>query len=144
MKKLILAALIPATVGLAAPAFAQPVPPPPGGWHNGSGYGGPGYGRPGYGRPGYGGGWMNPQRNAAIRSDIDGLSFAIDRAQQNRTISYREANGLRRDVYGIQRAYRIAARNGLSRQDVHDLARRVNLVRMKLRMERADWDRDRW
>lgn len=129
MKKLILAALIPATMGLAAPAFAQmPPPPPPGGWHHGPGDGG----------------WMNPQRNDAIRRDIDGLSMAIDRSQQNRTISYREANGLRRDVYGIQRAYRIAARNGLSRQDVHDLARRVNVVRMKLHMERADWDRDRW
>ena len=32
MKKLILAALIPATVGLAVPALAQHAPPPPGLW----------------------------------------------------------------------------------------------------------------
>ncbi|MFD2780941.1 hypothetical protein ACFS32_07185 [Novosphingobium pokkalii] len=77
MKKLILAALIPATVGLAAPALAQPAPPPPGGWHHGPGPGA--------------GGWMTPRRDAAIRQDIGQLRFAIDRAQRNRTISPREA-----------------------------------------------------
>jgi len=130
MKKLILAALLPATVGLAAPAMAQPAPPPPGGWHHGPG-------------PALGG-WMTPRRDAAIRQDIGQLRFAIDRAVRNRTISPREAAPLRRQAMVVQRQYQMYARDGLSRDEVRWLASRVNQIRQQLRMERADWDRDRW
>jgi HAMP domain-containing protein len=44
----------------------------------------------------------------------------------------------------VQRQYRMASRDGLSRDEVRWLASRVNQIRQQLRMERADWDRDRW
>lgn len=130
MKKLILAALATATLGTAVPAMAYdgPPPPPPGSWN----------GPRGDSR------WMTPRRNEAIRRDIGSLRFAIDRAERNRTISGREAWGLRREAASIQQRYNWASRDGLNRDEVRHLAGRVNEVRMHLRMERADWDNDRW
>jgi len=127
MKKLILAALVPASLGMAvAPAMAQS-------WNDGPRWSGRGER-----------GWMTPGRNQAIRNDIDRLRFQIDRAQRNRAISPREANGLRRQAQIVRTQYRMYARDGLSRDEVRWLSSRVNDVRMHLRMERADWDRERW
>ena len=63
---------------------------------------------------------------------------------RNRTISPREAAPLRRQAMVVQRQYQMYARDGLSRDEVRWLASRVNQIRQQLRMERADWDRDRW
>lgn len=118
MKKFILAALIPAALaGVAAPALAQPMPPR----HNDA--------------------WaLTPARNAEIRSDIQRLRADIDRAQARRTISPREASGLRREAADIQRQYAAFSRGRLDRNEVRRLQDRVNDVRAHLRMERRDWD----
>ena len=83
---------------------------------------------------------ITPARNAEIRSQINGLDGAIARATQHRTISTREARGLRTDARNIQRLYASYARGGLSRDEVQSLQTRVNRVRVALRMERLDWN----
>ncbi|WP_225205810.1 hypothetical protein [Novosphingobium huizhouense] len=125
MKKLVFAALVPAALlSAAAPASAQ-------GW--GQSY------NNGYNN-GYSNGWRNPSRNADIRQDINQLRWQIDRAQQRRAISWREADYLRREVGKIQRQYADFARGGLDRYEHAALERRVGFVQDKLRAER--WDRD--
>ena len=89
-------------------------------------------------------GWrMTPARNAEIRQDINQLDRAIDRAAARRTISPREASGLRRQARDVQRLYARYQRDGLSRGEARQLQDRVNSVRVALRMERRDWDRRR-
>lgn len=92
----------------------------------------------------YGGGWRpNPGVQREIQQDINQLDRRITRAEQRRTISRREAFGLRRDANEIRRTYARYSRNGLDRQEVRDLQRRVNQVHMRLRYEQRDWDRGR-
>ena len=81
-----------------------------------------------------------PVRNANIRADIAGLRAQIDRAAARRTISQREATGLRREAAQVQRLYASYARGGLSAQETRILAGRVNKVYTALRMERRDYD----
>ena len=86
-------------------------------------------------------GWnLTPARSAQIRQDIASLNNAIDRAAARRTISPREAAGLRRQARDVQRLYGQYARGGLDRGEVRNLQQRVNSVRVALRMERRDWD----
>jgi hypothetical protein len=91
-----------------------------------------------FGAPGY---WT-PERSNAIRQQIWNLDRAIDRASQNRTITRRESDGLRRDVAGLRNQFQMFNRNGLNFQEVRILQGRVNTVRTRLRLERADWDRE--
>jgi hypothetical protein len=112
-KVLISIALASATLIAAAPASAQP------GWR------------------------LQPGVQREIQQDINQLDRRITRAEQRRTISRREAFGLRRDANEIRRTYARYSRNGLDRQEVRDLQRRVNQVHMRLRYERRDWDRGR-
>jgi hypothetical protein len=86
---------------------------------------------------------LTPARSSQIRSDIGSLRTAIDRAAARRTISKREAAGLRNDARNIQQLYASYARGGLSRTEVQALQSRVNNVRVALRMERRDWDNRR-
>lgn len=86
---------------------------------------------------------MTPARSSQIRQDIAALDNAIDRAASRRTISQREAKGLRNDVRGIQRLHANYSRGGLTRTEVRNLQSRVNTVRVALRMERRDWDGQR-
>jgi hypothetical protein len=81
-----------------------------------------------------------PNRNASLRADIQGLRAQIDRATARRTISTREAAGLRRDAAEVQRLYGQYARNGLNQQETRTLERRVDLVRTALHVERRDRD----
>ncbi|AXB75823.1 hypothetical protein [Novosphingobium sp. P6W] len=81
-----------------------------------------------------------PNRNANIRADISGLRAQIDRAAARRTISQREATGLRRDAADVQRLYSSYARGGLSAQETRTLQNRVNKVYTALHMERRDYD----
>ena len=83
---------------------------------------------------------LTPARNNEIRQDINSLNNAIDRAAARRTISPREAQGLRQQARDVQRLYGQYARNGLDRGEVRNLQSRVNSVRVALRMERRDWD----
>lgn len=83
---------------------------------------------------------LTPARNSEIRQDVNALSRAIDRAAARRTISPREAQGLRQQARDVQRLYSQYARNGLDRNEVRNLQSRVNSVRVALRMERRDWD----
>jgi hypothetical protein len=91
-----------------------------------------------FGAPGY---WT-PERSNAIRQQIWNLDRASDRASQNRTITRRESDGLRRDVAGLRNQFQMFNRNGLNFQEVRILQGRVNTVRTRLRLERADWDRE--
>lgn len=94
-----------------------------------------------YGHSRHNDGWrMTPARNAEIREEIQQLNRVIDRAASRRTISQREANGLRRQARDVQRLYAHYQRGGLSRGEVRQLQNRVNSVRVALRMERRDWD----
>ncbi len=78
-----------------------------------------------------------------IRQDINELERRIQRAQQRRTISVREAQGLRREAIQIRQLYNRFSRNGLDRREVRELEQRINRVHRQLRFEQRDWDR-RW
>lgn len=122
MRKFLMSALIAgAAVAAASPAAAQ-------GWGHNNGP-----------RPGQHMGWNGGQ----IRAQINQLDNSISRAQQRRTISQREATGLRRQTLNLQRQYNQFARNGLDRREVSILQSGVNQVRQNLRMERLDFDRFR-
>ena len=115
------AAILAATLSVAGTAQAQP-----------------------HGHARHNDGWrMTPARNSEIRQDIQQLNRAIDRAAARRTISQREATGLRRQARDVQRLYAHYQRDGLSRDEVRQLQSRVNSVRVALRMERRDWDHRR-
>jgi hypothetical protein len=117
--KLIAPVLI-AAMGLgvaAAPAQAQPI------GHNA-------------GRP-------TPVRSANIRADINSLNQNIDRAAARRTVSGREATGLKRDAAQVRRLYASYARNGLTRAETQTLQRRVDGIQAALRAERHDRDNRR-
>lgn len=88
----------------------------------------------------YGNDRATPARNAQVRAEINGLRAQIDRAAARRTISSREAAGLRRDATQIQRLYAGYARNGLTAQEVRVLKSRVDRVQIALRAERGDHD----
>ncbi len=83
---------------------------------------------------------LTPARSAQIRQDIASLNGAIDRAAARRTLSPREASGLRKQARDVQRVYAQYQRGGLTRGEVRNLQDRVNTVRVALRMERRDWD----
>ena len=88
-------------------------------------------------------GHPTPARDANIRADINGLNRDIDRAAARRTISPREANGLRRQAVQVQRLYASYARNGLTPSEVRTLQNRVDQIRVALHMERRDWNNHR-
>jgi hypothetical protein len=83
------------------------------------------------------------QRHYDIRADIAGLRAQIDRAAARRTISPREAAGLRGQATQIQRLHGQYSRGGLNRQETRILQDRVNRVYGALHMERRDYDNRR-
>ena len=86
-------------------------------------------------------GWqMTPQRSAMIRADIEHLDGAINRSADRRTISPREAQGLRMQARVLKRMYWGYSRNGLDRNEVYALEQLVNQIRGRLQMERRDWN----
>jgi hypothetical protein len=84
--------------------------------------------------------YLTPARNAEIRSDIYALDSRIERAQANRTISPREAQGLRRDARDIKQAYTRSANRGLSVSEFRKLERRVAVLNSRLQIEKRDRD----
>jgi HAMP domain-containing protein len=83
---------------------------------------------------------LQPTIRREIQSDINQLQRRIDRAQQRRTISVREARGLRQQARDVQRLYNRYGRNGFTRNEVYQLEVEVNRIRQQLRLERRDWD----
>ena len=83
---------------------------------------------------------LQPNVRNQIQSDINQLDTQIQRATQRRTLSQREATGLRRDARQLQRTYNQYGRNGLTRAEVTTLEVRINTLRQKLRLDRRDWD----
>lgn len=83
---------------------------------------------------------LQPAFRTQIQSDISQLNNRITRAAQRRTISQREATGLRRQATYVQQLYNSYARNGLTRNEVTALEYRINRVHQILRIERRDWD----
>ncbi|WP_395330967.1 hypothetical protein WBP06_01030 [Novosphingobium sp. BL-8H] len=81
---------------------------------------------------------ITPNREASIRADIAGLRGQIDRAAARRTISPREADGLRRDAADIQRMHTAYARGGLNTREMQTLQTRIDRVHFALRAERND------
>jgi hypothetical protein len=125
LTKIVAPALI-AAMGLGAAAIPAEAAP----------YGHQDNGRHDAGRP-------TPVRNANIRADINGLNRAIDQAAARRTISNREATGLKREAYQVQRLYAQYARNGLTRSETQTLQNRVDRIHVALRAERRDRDNRR-
>jgi len=86
-------------------------------------------------------GWRpQPTVQRQIQNDINQLDRQISRAVQRRTISQREAGGLRREAAQLQRNYNRFTRNGLDRSEVASLESGVNRLHYRLRLERRDWD----
>ncbi|GFE74139.1 MULTISPECIES: hypothetical protein [Novosphingobium] len=81
---------------------------------------------------------ITPNREARIRSDIAGLRSQIDRAAARRTISQREAKGLRNDAAQVQRLHTAYARGGLTAYEAQTLEGKVNRIRGALHLERND------
>jgi hypothetical protein len=83
---------------------------------------------------------LQPNVRSQIQSDINQLDRQISRAAQRRTVSQREATGLRRQATAVQRLYARYGRNGFTRQEVAQLETQINQVRQQLRLERRDFD----
>lgn len=84
--------------------------------------------------------YLTPGRNAEIRRDIWQLDNRIDRAQRNRAISPREAQGLRRDVQNLKAAYNRSSNRGLSANEYRNLQRKVSQIQYRLQVDRRDRD----
>ena len=84
--------------------------------------------------------YLTPARNAEIRRDIYALDNRIQRAQANRVLSPREAQGLRRDARDIKQTYARSANRGLSVSEFRNLERRIAVVNARLRIDKRDRD----
>lgn len=73
-----------------------------------------------------------------ITKEINQLDRQIDRAQDRRAISSREANQLHRDVRQIKNLRNQYARGGFTRAELRTLDGKVTNVKYQLRMERND------
>ena len=81
---------------------------------------------------------LQPSVQRQIQNDINQLDRQISRAAARRTISQREATGLRREALNLQRQYNRYVRRGLNRQEVAYLETGVNRLHPRLRLERRD------
>jgi uncharacterized protein YdcH (DUF465 family) len=84
--------------------------------------------------------YLTPARNAEIRRDINQLDNRIQRAQANRKISAREAQGLRRDARDIKQSYNRFANRGLSVSEYRTLERRIAVINNRLQIDKRDRD----
>ena len=121
MKKLLTAAAVVASLGVALPAAAQT-------WNGGYGgaYGG-----------GYGAGY------SGYRSDSFGgrnIENRIDRGVRDGSLTPREARNLSRELDDIRRLERQYSRNGVSPWEARHLDQRYAALTARLRIERRDGD----
>lgn len=85
-----------------------------------------------------------PYRADQIRNQISELERRVARSDRRDRISEREAAGLRRDVRDLRYQFQRYNRNGLDRVEMRTLNNRIDNIRMRLRIERRDWDNRRW
>ena len=76
-----------------------------------------------------------------VLTEIAQLDRQIDRAQERRLISPREADRLERKVDQLQDLHARYARNGLTRAEERILDQRINTVKRQIASEVADRDR---
>jgi hypothetical protein len=76
------------------------------------------------------------------------IAFRIDQGQRNGGLTFREARVLRDDLRNVERLEIRYRRDGLSRWEVSDLDRRLDVLSQRVRFNRHDGDRqhrrDRW
>ena len=80
----------------------------------------------------------NRYNNVQITKEINQLDRKIDRAQQQRSISPREANQLHREVRQIQNLRVQYARGGFTNRELRTLDGKITNVTQQLRTERND------
>lgn len=85
------------------------------------------------------GGPTRAQINDLLR-DLNRAENGIQRAQQRRIISPREARGLRNQARQINHRLNMASRNGINNREFGSLRMQVNRLEQRLRMERRDRD----
>jgi len=83
---------------------------------------------------------IQPHAQRQIAGDINQLDNKINRAIAKRTVSQREAVGLRRQANYLKQTYYRFTRNGLTRPEGAQLEAGVNQLHQRLRLERRDWD----
>ena len=104
------------------------------------------YGRPNIQRP-YNHNNHNYANRQAVNEllrDLNRAENQIDRGIQRRTISQREAQGLRREAANIRMRLQRAGHNGINQREFAQLRARVNHLEQRVRIERRDRDNRRW
>ncbi|WP_054531981.1 hypothetical protein [Erythrobacter sp. SG61-1L] len=81
------------------------------------------------------------QGRDSYRQEIAQLDRQIDRAQERRLISQREADRLERKVDQLQNLHARYAKNGLTRTEERILDQRIDSVKRQIAAEVADRDR---
>lgn len=143
MKKFVTALVALSAIAAAVPAVAQDYGRGDGRSHERGDD--RGYDR-GYGRGddrGYGDRWGSGYE---LRARYERIDQRIQRAQRNRTISYREADRLTqqlRELRRLDRQYRYSD-GRLSRWEQRDLEQRADRLEWRLRQERRDGDYHRY
>jgi|GEM_PF-544374 len=74
------------------------------------------------------------------RGEGQRLEMRIQRAADRGALSWREARFLRAEVDAVQRLEWRYSRDGLSRWEANDVARRYDTIRARIRWERSDGD----
>jgi hypothetical protein len=126
MRKFLISAAVAAaaTMTVAVPASAQ-------------------RGRPHFDR-GYNHNNVNRQQVNELLRDLARAENQIDRGVQRRTISQREAQGLRREAANIRMRLQRSGRDGIDQREFAQLRARVNHLEQRVRIERRDRDNRRW
>lgn len=81
-----------------------------------------------------------PVRADNVRFQLAELQHRVDRSDRHDRISEREARGLRRDIADAREQFRRYNRDGLDHGEYRHLQARIDRIRDRLHMERADWD----
>lgn len=82
--------------------------------------------------------WQQDARE--LRNQIVQLDRLIDRAEQRRLLSSREANQLERKVENLKDLHSRYARNGFTRAELRILVRRIDTVKRQVDREITDRD----
>ncbi len=128
MRKIFLSvALATATLATAAPAVAEAQ----------------GYARSPH-RPMWNQGGPTRAQIGDLLRDLNRAENGIQRSQQRRMISPREARGLRNHARQIRHRLNIASRNGINNREFGSLRMQVNRLIQRLRIERQDRDGRRY
>jgi len=81
--------------------------------------------------------WQKPSRDN-YSQQINQMERQVDRAEQRRLISSREASVLERKVYQLNQLHRKLSRDGLSRGERQTLDRQIDNVQRQIARETID------